>query len=59
MNSYARLYLWLVAHRRAVLLTAVLVAAISYAGYIAVRIVGERKGLLTAGLLGAAQVQLP
>jgi len=31
MNSYARLYLWLVAHRRAVLLTAVLVAAICVA----------------------------
>ena len=40
-------------------LMTVLVAAISYAGYIAVRIVGERKGLLTAGLLGASQVQLP
>lgn len=33
-------------------LMTVLVAAISYAGYVAVRIVGERKGLLTAGLLG-------
>ena len=31
MNSYTRLYLWLVAHRRAVLLTAVLVAAICVA----------------------------
>jgi 1-acyl-sn-glycerol-3-phosphate acyltransferase len=31
MNSYTRLYLWLVAHRRAVLLTAVLVAALCVA----------------------------
>jgi uncharacterized membrane protein (DUF4010 family) len=33
-------------------LMTVLVGAISYAGYIAIRIAGERKGLLTAGLLG-------
>jgi hypothetical protein len=31
MNSYPRLYLWLVAHRRAVLLTVVLLAAICVA----------------------------
>ena len=33
-------------------LMTVLVGAISYAGYIAVRLAGERKGLLAAGLLG-------
>ena len=33
-------------------LMTVLVGAISYAGYIAIRLAGERKGLLTASLLG-------
>lgn len=33
-------------------LMTVLVGTISYAGYIAVRLAGERKGLLAAGLLG-------